>query len=326
LTEILQRLNAGEDPAQVKKEAQALLATLNPAELSFAEQKLLDAGLSPEILRQLCAVHLEMLGDEMAAMKAQLVPGHVLHTMVSEHDVILGYLDALEGVNRVVQQLTQYDATREEFAELVHIAEHLVEAESHHQREEEVLFPELERRGVTGPPGIMRLEHQIMRPRKKELLQLAEGAPQLDFAIFRKKLAGIVSMLVPTLRDHIFKENSILYPTALQVIADETVWERMRQAADKIGYCCFTPAAVSVYTLDLRTLLPFERHDRIFQVWQHLPKGQTLRIINDHDPKPLHYQLMMEYPGQYDWAYEQQGPRDWIVRIQRIQEAVPVGS
>ena len=70
--------------------------------------------------------------------------------------------------------------------------------------------------------------------------------------------------------------------------------------------------------LDLRKIMPFERHELIFQKWDALKPGETLKIINDHDPKPLHYQFEAEYKGQYEWAYDQQGPKDWIARIKRI--------
>lgn len=70
--------------------------------------------------------------------------------------------------------------------------------------------------------------------------------------------------------------------------------------------------------LDLRQIMPFERHELIFQKWDALKPGQTLKIINDHDPKPLHYQFEAEYKGQYEWAYDQQGPKDWIARIKKI--------
>jgi uncharacterized protein (DUF2249 family) len=73
-----------------------------------------------------------------------------------------------------------------------------------------------------------------------------------------------------------------------------------------------------VVTLDLRTIMPFERHEMIFQKWDALKPGETLKIINDHDPKPLHYQFEAEYKGQYEWAYDQQGPKDWIARIKKI--------
>ncbi|HLF85906.1 MAG TPA: hypothetical protein VI584_02375 [Nitrospiria bacterium] len=44
-----------------------------------------------------------------------------------------------------------------------------------------------------------------------------------------------------TLRDHIFKENNILCPMALQVIPEKNSWDKMKAECDKIEYCCFTP-------------------------------------------------------------------------------------
>ena len=73
-----------------------------------------------------------------------------------------------------------------------------------------------------------------------------------------------------------------------------------------------------VKTLDLRPLPPPERHQRIFEMWDGLRVGGTLRIINDHDPKPLYYQFEAEHKGQFAWDYELRGPKDWIVRIRRV--------
>ena len=74
----------------------------------------------------------------------------------------------------------------------------------------------------------------------------------------------------------------------------------------------------SIEDLDLRSMPVFERHDKIFEIWDTLQPGQTLRIINDHDPKPLWYQFEVEYKGKFEWEYEQKGPEDWIVKIKRI--------
>jgi uncharacterized protein (DUF2249 family) len=69
--------------------------------------------------------------------------------------------------------------------------------------------------------------------------------------------------------------------------------------------------------LDLRQIMPFERHELIFEKWEALPPGDTLRIINDHDPKPLRYQFEVEHKDHYEWQYEQQGPKDWMVSIKK---------
>lgn len=70
--------------------------------------------------------------------------------------------------------------------------------------------------------------------------------------------------------------------------------------------------------LDIRQVAPFERHGLIMKTWDALKAGETLKITNDHDPKPLHYQFDAEYKGQFEWKYEQSGPRDWVVTIKRV--------
>jgi len=325
LSELLERLNSGEEPSRVKQEAREFLATIDPAELSFAEQKLIDAGLPQESLRSLCSAHLEMVDDKLKEMKMKLERGHVIHTMVAEHEEILGFLDELEKINTSIQKLDAYDEQKEEFHKLHHIAEHLIYAESHHQREEEVLFPKLEKRGVDGPPRIMRMEHNDLRKRKHALLELSEGVNKTDFENFKKKLDTVSNFIVLHLRDHIFKENNILYPSALEIITDKHIWEALKKECDNIGYCCFSPEdrrdSNGQYTLDLTVLVPVERHEKVFETWGKMPADSELKIINDHDPKPLYYQFNAEFKGKFEWEYEQEGPVKWVVKIRKINSA-----
>ncbi|HLC43720.1 MAG TPA: hemerythrin domain-containing protein, partial [Patescibacteria group bacterium] len=108
------------------------------------------------------------------------------------------------------------------------------------QREEEVLFPQLEKYGVYGPPQIMVMEHTALRTLKKELNKMAESEKIGDFNKFKEKFSNLSRELVANLRDHIFKENNILYPAALKVVP-KAQWKKIGADADKIGYCCFTP-------------------------------------------------------------------------------------
>jgi len=244
LTNILKRLNTGEDPEQVRAEAKEFLETVGPEDLAVAEQNLIDEGLSIEDLQGLCTIHLEVLGEQVEKMKAELPKGHIVSTLVNEHEIILGFLDQLQRVNDSIQRMSAYPGQTEEFRKLAHIAEHLVETERHHQREEDVLFPELEKRGVYGPPAVMRQEHNELRPRKHELKEMADQVGAIDFDAFKERLDELTGFIAPMLRDHIFKENNILYPTALQVIgSDAEVWQRLKAECDEIGYCCFTPEA-----------------------------------------------------------------------------------
>ncbi|GLV47252.1 aminotransferase [Thermus sp. LT1-2-5] len=69
--------------------------------------------------------------------------------------------------------------------------------------------------------------------------------------------------------------------------------------------------------LDVRDIPPRERHPRIFGVFDGLAPGESLVLVNDHDPKPLYYQLQAERPGAFAWEYLEAGPEVWRVRITR---------
>lgn len=70
--------------------------------------------------------------------------------------------------------------------------------------------------------------------------------------------------------------------------------------------------------LDVRVIPPREKHPTIFSKVEALKAGDSLVIVNDHDPKPLRYQLDAEHAGVYGWTYEAQGPEVWRVKITRL--------
>lgn len=79
-----------------------------------------------------------------------------------------------------------------------------------------------------------------------------------------------------------------------------------------------TDQKIAAVELDVREMIPRERHPRIFETFDALAPGQTMRLINDHDPKPLYYQLMAERAGQAGWEYLEDGPTVWQVEIAKL--------
>jgi uncharacterized protein (DUF2249 family) len=69
--------------------------------------------------------------------------------------------------------------------------------------------------------------------------------------------------------------------------------------------------------LDVRVLPHGQRHDIIFTKLDALAPGETLVIVNDHDPKPLRYQASALWPDKFEWTYREAGPQVWRVAIAR---------
>ncbi|MFW6138441.1 MAG: hemerythrin domain-containing protein, partial [Spirochaetota bacterium] len=162
--------------------------------------------------------------------------------LMEEHRVILNNLGELASIINRMKRINGYEGLSEDLEKLKNISHHLVEAEKHHQREEQALFPMLEKHGIVEPPEIMKQEHELLKSKKKELAHAAHHHQDYNFMEFKKKVIQTGEYLVSELQNHIFKEDNILYQMALQVITTEE-WNEVKQECDEIGYCCFTPQA-----------------------------------------------------------------------------------
>ncbi|WP_251329509.1 DUF2249 domain-containing protein [Haloplanus pelagicus] len=69
--------------------------------------------------------------------------------------------------------------------------------------------------------------------------------------------------------------------------------------------------------LDLRDLPPSERHPKIHAAFDDLAPGETLTIVNDHDPKPLFYEFQAERDAfdAENYHTERKGPDEFVAKL-----------
>ncbi len=67
--------------------------------------------------------------------------------------------------------------------------------------------------------------------------------------------------------------------------------------------------------LNVTLIEPRLKHPTIFEHFDALSAGEEFEILNDHDPKPLYYQLLGERGNIFTWEYLESGPEWWRVRI-----------
>jgi len=238
---LIKKIHNKEDLKKHKEEARDILKNISPSDLGLIEQEIIKEGITRKEMRKLCDIHLDVMKDNLANKELNLKPGHPIHTFMEEHKEILGFVDKLKKVLKKSESLGNFKDARKEIEMLKFAAKHLVEAEKHHQREEEVLFPEMEKSGISEPPEIMREEHRDIKPKEKELYKLACECEKLSYQNFIKKAKEIIEFLAEELPNHIYKEDNILYPMAIELIKEKDRWEKIKKDCDKIGYCCFTP-------------------------------------------------------------------------------------
>ena len=240
LKDLIRKLHEGAEPDGVKEEFKEFLKGIGPTDIVGIEEELIQEGMPREELHKLCDVHLAVFRESLEKEKTLAPPGHSIHTLMEEHKMLLQFAENLKSTAERIQEAKDFDAATKETKQLNHIAEHFKDSESHYVREENVLFPYLEKHGVTQPPAIMWSEHNEIREIKKKLYDIVDQHKSMALHDFAKKLANVATSLGDTLQSHFYKENNILFPTALKVIAEDE-WIDIKKQFDELGYCCFTP-------------------------------------------------------------------------------------
>jgi hypothetical protein len=241
LKHLLTELNKGEEPAEeLREKCKKLLSDLTPMELSRIEEELIEEGMPKKNMMKLCDIHIALQKETMGEEKAIAPPGHPINTLMEEHKKILQFADELKDIVEEIKWADDFNAVDNKMEQLHTIKNHLEDSEKHYLREENVLFPYLEKHGITQPPAIMWMEHDDIREKKKTLFQLLENYKNKEFQNFVKELELKVKLLAQRLSTHFFKENNILFPAAMRVILKEE-WGEITSQFNEIGYCSFTP-------------------------------------------------------------------------------------
>ena len=85
-------------------------------------------------------------------------------------------------------------------------------------------------------------------------------------------------------------------------------------------------SVVTSNTLDIREIAPRDRHAVIFARFDELPAGDSLELINDHDPRPLQGQFQIRSANAFTWDYLEAGPNVWRVQIGKKAKAGNAGG
>ncbi len=240
LKEIITQLHAGVPSQQVKERFKQFLGNVSSEEIAKIENELVKEGIQREEIQRLCDVHLAVFREQLEKQKPEIPPEHPIGILLEEHKIMLQLTEKLVSVTNKIKQINDKSYVGDAIHQLEHIARDFTDSEKHYLREENVLFPVIEKHGITEPPAIMWMEHNQIREKKKQLNNLLGKYSTIDFQDFKKQLTEASAALNEILPSHFFKENNILFPTALKVVTSGE-WTDIRREFDEIGYCCFTP-------------------------------------------------------------------------------------
>ncbi|TAK37033.1 MAG: hemerythrin domain-containing protein [Chloroflexota bacterium] len=147
----------------------------------------------------------------------QIAHNYSTESLGAEHQSVLQYLDKLEKHSQQWGSGGASDAEAKAGLEEV-LTFFDQELELHLKKEEVALFPAMEAViGTDGPTHVMLIEHEELR---KNLAQLKTLVPTLSEpdGVLSKQLKKTGDYVCRLLREHIEKEDAVLFPMADQIV------------------------------------------------------------------------------------------------------------
>ena len=234
---IIRQLHEGKSVAEVQAEFAALLEHVGGDEIVNLEQELVAEGLSPDLIKPLCDVHVAVFRGSLDEQPdPETIPGHPVFTFRAENLAVQRILnelaEALEDLKNLPHRPTLTRA-RELTAKLLLF-------ERHYLRKENILFALLERTGFTGPSKVMWAVHDDIRRGWKALQALLAQDDIVSAPDLEARITAIFDPMAHAIREMIYKEDKILFPTALERL-NEADWAAIRAQEAEIGFAYIQP-------------------------------------------------------------------------------------
>ncbi len=211
----------------------------------------------------------------------------------------------------------------------------------HHLKEEKILFPALEERGMPrhgGPIGMMLLEHEQGRAYVRGMVKALEFAKE-DPEAATPTLFENAAAYSRLLRQHINKENEILFEMADAALAPEEqkallrafeehearemgpgVHQKYLKIAEALEKGEFMEATHTNGGLKAKEINLLERahaecHETVIRGLDGIGPGDSALVIADHDAQPVLYQYQAERGQSLNWEYKEEGPEIWKILV-----------
>lgn len=225
LKQVITELHEGKTVEEVKGKFEAAFQGVSATEISEAEGALMAGGLPVEEIQRLCDVHAAVFKGSIEEIHQPTdqtqIPGHPANTLIRE--------------NRVIEKIIEKDLSpflkEEAKGNLSAIAEGLQKLYSidiHYLRKENLIFPYMEKYGITAPPKVMWGVDDEIRAMVKDL---QKNLNNLEWTQIQEKVEETITKIT----EMIFKEENILLPMLLETLTQDE-WKKIAAESGELGY------------------------------------------------------------------------------------------
>lgn len=228
LKSIISQLHQGKTVEEVKQQFEEAFGGVSATEISEAEQALIAEGLPVSEVQRLCDVHATVFKGSIeeihAAEDKSQIPGHPANIMKRENRIIEEIIDTK--ISPLLKKPPQEINT----GELLSALEQLRQVDIHYLKKENLLFPYMERYGITGPPKVMWGVDDEIRAAIKEAISHLSERREITADYIEKVAAAVNSV-----KEMIYKEENILIPMLMETLTQDE-WKRIADESAQFGF------------------------------------------------------------------------------------------
>lgn len=239
LKQIVMELHRGKSVEEVKAKFREAVKDISHEEVAAMEQALIDEGLPVEEIQKMCDVHAAIFKESLEkSPEPQMIPGHPVHTFFQENRALEDLMR--NEIKPRIEALKSASSQEEDkiVLELLERYNLLMDIDKHYSRKENLIFPYIEKYGITAPPKVMwGVDDEI----RGEIKDIIKDLRNYDTGA-RLNIIDKIAKNLERVQDMIFKEEKILFPMAVQNLTQDE-WYEIYKESDEIGYCLVEPAA-----------------------------------------------------------------------------------
>jgi len=240
LKHMILQLHDGEAPEQVKSRLAAIMGEVPYGIVVEVEQELISEGLPEEEVIKLCDIHSRVLDGNIDHTGAKVVQeGHPVDTFKKENMELVKVANELTELFNEIDNI-DYENSLKYLQKIKGKFNALMDVDKHYQRKENLLFPYLEKKGITGPPKVMWAKHDEAREFLKTSIEACSIEEKVDIEDIKTTIEYLFKPAAMSITDMVMKEDEILFPMALDTLTD-LEWYEIYQQTLEIGFCLYDP-------------------------------------------------------------------------------------
>ena len=241
---LIRQLHAGETEERVKAQLETMLDEADYSDVFIMEVQLVQEGIPAEDIQRLCDTHTRVLKKHLDLQETpETIPGHPVHTMVQENKELINTTNQVRLVMEKLEHLPDEQVATGEMRTIQQQLNNLMDVDKHYRRKEYLLFPYFEKNNLPGPPMVMWGKHDEVRELLKQTIDGLQQTESMSAGEAKAYNLFTVSPVIDAIDEMVYKEEKILFPTALNLLTEQD-WYEIYLQNDEFGYCLYVPGFI----------------------------------------------------------------------------------